>query len=201
MYYWTTLQDRGSQVQIQNGGRYEALRRGSGTPSVKRKNGVIPSSDVPELCVSGSPEASLFAKIQSAQKSGGYKIYKTDDKPDVKPSRASLDFAAIEEFRYNMNKHDSVLLDKYKEVSVPVLVVEHIEYLYTHSSKNSVNDPLADAVKNGIQNLIHSGKYNRQHFEDAREKLFRQFADSYGIEHAERAYGEIPDGVDIDDEG
>lgn len=78
--------------------------------------GLTPSSNLPELCVSGSPEASLFSKVQCTQRNGVYYIYRTENQPDVKPSRTSLDFDVIEKYRYNMNKKECATLEHHNSV-------------------------------------------------------------------------------------
>jgi len=116
-FYWTTTEITDKNITIENGGHYEALNRDINPSTVKISHDIIPSSDISELCVSGSPEASLFAKIQSSQKEGKYYIYKTDERPDTELSNISLDFGVLEEYRYNMDKRDSVNLDLFKTVT------------------------------------------------------------------------------------
>lgn len=198
-YFWTTFQDRGEKVIIENGGRYEALNRESSPASVKRSmNGITPSSDIPELCVSGSPEASLFAKVQSARRPGTYHIYRTTTKPDVKPSRSDLDFGVIEEFRYNMKSKDEVILHTYERVNTSPTIVEHIEQAYNYAEKNSVNRRYAEAIKNGLNQLIQNGNYPSEPFKQAKLEEFKDFASSYGIEQAKRAYNGVPEGFNED---
>ena len=86
----------------------------------------------------------MFAKIQSTRKAGVYHIYQTDENPDIKPSRSALDFSLLEEYRYNMNKRDSIRLDKMKSVSVNDIVVKDIEFAYEYSSHNPVNEIFAE---------------------------------------------------------
>lgn len=194
-YFWTTFEDRGKEVTVQQGGRYEALNRDTNPATVKRgTRGITPSSDIPELCVSGSARASLFAKIQSVQRSGKYHIYETTEEPDVKPSRADLDFGIIEEFRYNMKKHDKVTFSKHQVVNVRSIIIEHIQHSYESAGKNNVNRKYAEAVKNALANLIGNGTYPEEAFKQAKLEEFKEFADAYGIEQAKKAYDGVPEG-------
>lgn len=182
-YYWTTLQELGNNVKIREGGHYEALDRKTG----KLKTGVnrtVPSSDVPELCVSESPQASLFAKIQSTRKAGVYHIYQTYENPDIKPSRSALDFSLLEEYRYNMNKRDSIRLDKMKSVSVNDIVVKDIEFAYEYSSHNSVNEIFAEKIKKNLTNLIYNSSYPQDLRKQEKERRFKELSEAYGEDYA-----------------
>lgn len=194
-YFWTTMSKRGKNVTITEGGHYEAIDRDSPTPSVKMSNGIIPSSDIPELCVSGSPEASLFAKIQSAQRDGQYYIYKTNEKPDIK-LEGSLDFDEIEEHRYNMDKRDSVKLRFFKSVKVPMTVIEDITYAYEYAGENQVNYRYAKDIKSHLRALINGKSYPSNALEKAKLDEFEDFANHYGVEMAKELFGDVPDGYE-----
>jgi len=194
-YFWTTMDNRGKNVTIKEGGHYEAIDRDSSSPSVKMSNGIIPSSDIPELCVSGSPEASLFAKIQSAQRDGQYHIYKTDETPDIK-LEGSLDFDEIEEHRYNMDKRDSVNLRFFKSVKIPMYVVSDIQDAYEYAGQNQVNYRYAREIKSHLRGLLNGKNYPPDALKKAKIEEFEDFANHYGVEMAKRLYGEIPDGYE-----
>lgn len=199
-YYWTTFEERGSEVQINQGGYYEALDRDSEPARVKMgSGGITPSSDVAELCVSGTPEASLFAKIQSARRTGVYHIYQTDEKPDTKPSRTTLDFGVIEEYRYNMDKRKKVVLKHFESVNISTNVVSDIELCYKYAESNSVNSSFANAVKKQIEGLINIGTYSRESLRQVKENEFEDFADAYGFDMAKRRFEEVPDGIEKND--
>ena len=196
-YFWTTMDNRGKNVTINEGGHYEAIDRGSSSPSVKMSNGIIPSSDIPELCVSGSPEASLFAKIQSAQRDGQYHIYKTNETPDIK-LEGSLDFDEIEEHRYNMEKRDSVNLRFFKSVKIPMRVVKDIQDAYTYSEANGVNFRYAREIKSHLRGLLNGNSYPQDALKQAKLDEFEDFANHYGVNMAKKLYGEVPDGYEED---
>jgi len=189
-YFWTTLDNNGKNLAIEEGGYYEAIDRKS--KSIKMSNGIIPSSDIPEFCVSGSPEASLFAKIQSAQKDGIYHIYRTNQKPDIKLN--GLDFDELEEYRFNMNKHESIKLNLYKSVKIPMKVITDIREAYTYSEANSVNYRYARDIKKYLKSLLNGNTYPDNALENAKLEEFEDFANHYGIDMAKDLYGEIPDG-------
>lgn len=195
-YFWTTMENNGKNITITEGGHYEAIEgRYSSYPSVKMSNGIVPSSDIPELCVSGSPEASLFAKIQSAQKDGTYYIYRTDKKPDIK-LEGSLDFDELEEHRFNMNKHDSVKLRLYASVKIPMRVVEDIQDAYTYAEANGVNFRYARDIKSHLRGLLNGNNYPQNALKQAKIDEFEDFANHYGVNMAKKLYGEIPDGYE-----
>jgi hypothetical protein len=193
-YFWTTFKDRGEKINIQDGGHYEALDREKTPAPVKTGvGGITPSSDVPELCVSGSPEASLFAKVQSTQRDGVYHIYRTEQQPDVTPSRTSLDFDMIEEYRYNMDKQESVTLERHNSVKVSGSLIEDIQEAYEIAERNSVNRRYAEKIKENISRLLNGSGYPTDALEEARAERFRDFADSYGEEQAKELFEDIPD--------
>ena len=192
-YFWTTMENRGKNVTIEKGGHYEAIDRE--TNSVKMSNGIIPSSDIPELCVSGSPEASLFAKIQSSQRDGQYYIYETKEKPDIKLEGA-LDFDEIEEHRFNMDKRNSVKLRFYKSVKIPMRVVKDIQEAYEYAEANSVNYRYAKDIKTHLRALLNGNNYPQNALEQAKLDEFEDFASHYGVDMAEDLFGEIPEGYE-----
>jgi len=189
------MDNRGKNVTIKEGGHYEAIDRESNT--VKMSNGIIPSSDIPELCVSGSPEASLFAKIQSAQRDGQYYIYETREKPDIK-LEGSLDFDEIEEHRFNMDKRDAVRLRLYKSVKIPMNAVKDIQEAYEYAGENQVNYRYAREIKSHLRALINGNHYPQNALEEAKLDEFEDFANHYGVEMAKDLFGEIPEGYTED---
>lgn len=194
VYFWTTFEDRGAKIDIQDGGHYEALDRNKTPAPVKTGvGGLTPSSDVPELCVSGSPEASLFAKVQSTQRNGVYYIYRTEKQPDVKPSRTGLDFDVIEEYRYNMDKQESVTLEHHNSVKVSEPLITDIQEAYDIAERNSVNRRYAKKIKENIRRLLNGSGYPINALEEARAERFRDFAESYGEEQAKELFEDIPD--------
>jgi hypothetical protein len=193
-YFWTTFGDRRETIKIQNGGHYEALDRDKTPATVKMGAGSItPSSDVPELCVSGSPEASLFAKVQSTQRNGMYHIYRTENQPDTKPSRMSLDFDVIEEYRYNMDKKESIKLEHHNSVRVSASLIEDIQEAYEIAERNGVNRRYAERIKDGIRRLLKGSGYPTNTLERARVERFKDFAESYSEEQAKELFEDIPD--------
>jgi hypothetical protein len=191
-YYWTTKQDLGSQVEINEGGYYESIDRESGQLNMGM-NGVNPSSDIPEVCVSGTPQASLFAKIQSARKDGVYHIYETRKDPDLKAPRTSLDFKVLDEYRYNMNKHDSINFDKLTYLNIPYIVVEDIKFAYETAQPNSVNSYMAQDIKSHLNDLINNGSYPQNLKKKEKERRFEELSDAYGEEYAEQVMDYNPD--------
>ena len=184
VYYWTTMQDSGDVINITEGGHYEALDRDSGRLK-SGLNNTVPSSDIPEVCVSGSPQASLFAKIQSARKTGLYYIYQTDETPDIEPSKASLDFKILDEYRYNMKSRDSISFEKYTVIQISSTVIKDIEYVYEYSDTNSVNEIFAENIKSHLKNLINnSASYPSDLREKEKERRFNELSDAYGEDYA-----------------
>lgn len=184
VYYWTTMQDSGDVINITEGGHYEALDRDSGRLK-SGLNNTVPSSDIPEVCVSGSPQASLFAKIQSARKTGLYYIYQTDETPDIEPSKASLDFKILDEYRYNMKSRDSISFEKYTVIQISSTVIKDIEYVYEYSDTNSVNEIFAENIKSHLKNLINnSASYPSDLREQEKERRFNELSDAYGEDYA-----------------
>lgn len=192
-FYWTTMENHGRQICIEDGGHYEALDRSGDTASVKISSDIIPSSDIPEVCVSGSPEASLFAKIQSAKRDGEYHIYKTDDNPDVKLSNSSLDFGILEEHRYNMNKRDSVNFNLFKTVNVPLKPIKDIKKAYKLAEKNQVNIRFANAIKSHLKALIHGQNYPSDSLKKAKKEEFEDWANTYDVETAKQVFDYVPE--------
>lgn len=201
MYYWTTTEDRGNEFTVKDGGYYEALdRHGDGEirrGKLKSNGTIIPSSDVPEMCVSNTPQASLFAKIHGSNVSKKYYIYETNETPDVDVSNAlSLDFEVIEEFRYNMNKNEEVSFSRSFTVDVPQRAIELVELCYQSGGKNEVDSATAEAVKKDLQRLIQSGRFTPENYRKSQAKKFREYADAYGIEQAKRLFGGTPENID-----
>lgn len=197
-FYWTTMENRGRTINIMDGGYYEALDYdNTNKASVKMgPSGIIPSSDIPQLCVSGSPEASLFAKIQSSQRDGKYYIYKTDKKPDVKLDPLFLDFGILEEHRYNMNKHDSIELKLFKKVKIPMQAINDIELAYKMSEKNNVNSRYAKAIKSNLKRVISGNSYSIDALKQAKIDEFNDYKNAYDIETAKQLFDGFPDGYE-----
>jgi predicted ribonuclease toxin of YeeF-YezG toxin-antitoxin module len=195
-FYWTTTEITDKNITIENGGHYEALNRDINPSTVKISHDIIPSSDISELCVSGSPEASLFAKIQSSQKEGKYYIYKTDERPDTELSNISLDFGVLEEYRYNMDKRDSVNLDLFKTVTAPLQPIKDIKLAYEISEKNQVNERYAESIKSHLKALIKGRAYPTNALEKAKIEEFEDYANAYGMDTAKEIFGGFPDGYD-----
>lgn len=203
MYYWTTTEDRGSEFTISDGGHYEALeRQGDGEIKqgrLKSSGDIIPSSDIPEMCVSKTPQASLFAKIHGSAVSGQYYIYETSKTPHVDVSNAlSLDFEVIEEFRYNMNRTDNIDFTRLYTVGVPQQAVELVKLCYQSGGRNEIDSVTAEAVKEDLRSLVESGSFTPQNYRESQAEKFRDFADSYGVEQAKELFGGVPENVELD---
>lgn len=183
-YYWTTKQDLGSSLQITEGGYYESIDRETGRLK-QGVNGINPSSNIPELCVSGTPNSSLFAKIQSSRLDGEYYIYKTEEEPDITAPRSSLDFEVLDEYRYNMDKNDYVKFKKYKSVNIPQIVVDDIEFAYEYSQPKSVNHNIAENIKSNLNKIIYnSGTYPTDLQDREEQRRYEELSDAYGEEYA-----------------
>lgn len=158
-YYWTTATHRGETVVLSDGGFYEKIEDGR-PKSVNTGNGYVgfATSDTPEIPASKSPEASLFAKVQSADRAGTFHVYQTPTAPDSDISNAMYDFGIIEEVRYTMTGGREVEFTHVTSVQIPEMVVEDIRLAYS-SPGPDVWTALAERVKTGLASLISGGSY------------------------------------------
>jgi hypothetical protein len=103
-FYWTTTEERENRYQITSGGYYERVENNvpvsmwAGSEYVGFK-----TSTIPEVCMSESAAASLFAVIHN-NGVGDYHIYETVSgtrQPDVDLTNSQFDFSLLEEVRFS----------------------------------------------------------------------------------------------------
>lgn len=158
-YFWTTRTDRGDTVTLSEGGFYEKIE--SGQPvAIHGGDGYagFEKSDRQEIPASKSPEASLFAKVQSARSAGMYHIYSTSEVPDTDVSNGTFDFGLIEEVRYTVDGERAIVFSHFKSVTVPAKAVEDVELAYAGDA-GDVWTLLGTRVKNGLAQLLSGGTY------------------------------------------
>lgn len=134
-FYWTTRTHRGQSVTLTTGGHYESINEHG---EASQRPGGFNKSQEAEIPASKSPDASLFAKIQSASQAGAeaavgeYHLYSTTAAPDKDASRSIVaDFSLLEEVRYIVEDNDQVVTFVHEQsVSVPARAVEDVIACY-----------------------------------------------------------------------
>ena len=157
--YWTTSNDFGAEHTITNGGYYEAIENGSPQPIYAGNEYIgFKQSSTPEVCMSTSPEGSLFAVAHNAEP-GEKHIYKyTGRMPDVDLTTNGFDFALIEEVRFRDVSEDAPLdVSKLCSVGLTQTIIDHVDKTYSPYS-TEICTRWGRQVKSSLVSLIEAGQ-------------------------------------------
>lgn len=168
-FYWTTTEDRGETHCLVNGGYYEAVE--DGTPvAVWAGNEYVgfKTSSVPEVCMSQSPAASLFAVIHN-NGAGTYYVYETVDEtlsPDVDLTTAGFDFGLLEEVRFrDVSEEAPIRVSRAARVEVTQQMVDDVEQAYAGGGPTPWQE-WATGVINALRSYLIDGHYPEIEYDD-----------------------------------
>lgn len=174
-YYWCTADDRGETTTLDDGGYYEKIAS-DGTPIVANGSGGwvgFTSSSTPEVCMSESPAACLFAVAHNISEATPLHVYRTMKDPDVHVM-GGFDFGLLEEVRYRHPSDDPVPVEKHTTVDLPQRVFDDASETYNpHGPRNDppeqrcvtldaspvVHNWWGEAVKKALSDVLDDGDY------------------------------------------
>lgn len=159
--YRSILQYKGEEFTINKGSYYEMIDE-NGEVYSRGDEYCYRKSNIPQVCLSKSPEGSLFGSITSSnvKKSQKYYIYACQVSPDEDISNSKVgDFNILGEVRINKPSENPIQMEYYSRVNVPKKAFSEVDSCY---QEGKFLERKARRIKQKLKNLIDRGSYGKK---------------------------------------